>query len=184
MPSNRPILPLMLLVASLFVVEASAESAFLWKIDSPGGSVFLFGSIHAGEQWIYPLPSKVEDAFRSCKNLAVEVDITKDTDLDAVMEAFIDSAFYPSGDTLQKHISQETFKLVMKELDRYMFDNYRVQRLRPWALAHLVSGLELQKSDVDSQYGVDLYFLKRAPFFKKQIVELETMEFQAKLFST
>ena len=163
-------------------MAGAGEKTFLWKIEAPAGTLYLLGSIHAAEKSFYPLAEQIEDAFRKSQNLVVEVDITSGEGLDAAISRLQDSAFYSSGDTLQKHISRETFKLVMKEFDMYSFDSIRLQKLRPWALSHLLSGLQMTKSNADSELGIDLYFLKRAPFLKKQILQLESMELQAGLF--
>jgi uncharacterized protein len=166
----------------LLPAQVRAEDAFLWKIEAPSGTVYLLGSIHAADKSFYPLPKIVDDAFRRSDNLVVEVNIAKEENTEQAINMFLDTAVYPSGDTLQKHISRETFKKVMKQFEIYAVDDYRIQKLRPWALGMLLSSLELHKSSADSELGIDLHFIKRAMFLKKTILELETMELQAKLF--
>jgi uncharacterized protein YbaP (TraB family) len=169
-------------VCLFYASHSYAQDAFLWKIDAPAGAVYLLGSIHAANKDFYPLPKIVEDAFQKSANLAVEVDITRQETAEQALEMFADSAFYPDGDLLQKHISRESLHAVLKEFDIYGANPYRLQKLRPWALAMLLSSLELFKSSADAQMGIDLYFLKRAPMLHKQILQLENMELQAKLF--
>ncbi len=161
---------------------AFAQNAFFWKVESPAGAVYLLGSIHAATKDFYPLPTVIEDAFKSSSNLIVEVDITRQGTAEEAMNMFADSALYHDGDLLQRHISKESLQTVLKAFDMYGANPYRLQKVRPWALAMLLSSLEMHKSSADSQMGVDLYFLKRAPMLHKQILQLENVEIQAKLF--
>lgn len=148
-------------------------------MSTPTDPLYLLGSIHVGNESLYPLPLVIENAFKNSDTLAVEVDITSNEDL---ADTFAEAALYSSGDTLQKHISKDTYRLIMKEIERYGVDPYRMQRVRPWALAMVISGLEGQKARVASEYGVDLHLLNRANFLKKRVIQLETMQFQVGLF--
>jgi uncharacterized protein len=127
-----------LLFTASFCRAADAKT-FLWKVNAQPEPLYLLGSIHVGNESLYPLPAAIEQAFRVSETLAVEVDITADEDL---ADNFAEAALYPTGDTLQKHISKETYRMIMKEFERYGVDPYRMQRIRPWALAWVISGLE------------------------------------------
>jgi uncharacterized protein YbaP (TraB family) len=49
----------------------------MWKVTSAeGGELYLFGSIHAAKDSLYPLPGRVMDAYASCDALAVEFDVS------------------------------------------------------------------------------------------------------------
>lgn len=174
-----------LLIFSFVFVFAPAfcigqQKTFLWKVTTPFDPLYLLGSIHVGNQSLYPLPASIEKAFRVSDRIAVEVNMTTIEGEGAY--AFADAALYPRGDSLQKHINKETYNLIMKEFERYGVDSYRMQRLKPWALALMISGLESKKARVASEYGIDLHFINRATFLKKEILELETVELQASIF--
>jgi uncharacterized protein YbaP (TraB family) len=159
--------------------------AFLWKADAPAGAVYLLGSVHAVTKAVYPLPESMEKAFLEANTVAVEVDILQENpnyDPVEIFESYMDTALYPQGETLQKHISKETYRLLIKEFDRYGVDLFELQRIRPWALAGLLSGFETEKAQLDPELGIDRHFLSRAKFRDKRIFELESIEFQAKLF--
>ncbi|HSE39354.1 MAG TPA: TraB/GumN family protein [Acidobacteriota bacterium] len=163
----------------------SSYGSFLWKVEAAGGPLYLLGSIHAVNKSVYPLPAAMERAFLDCETLAVEVDILprKPTyDPEEIFESYMETALYPEGETLQRHISKETYRLLMKEFERYDVDAFAIQRIRPWALASVISGYETAKAQLDPELGIDRHFLSRAKFRSKKVFELESMEFQAKLF--
>jgi uncharacterized protein YbaP (TraB family) len=173
-------------VSSLSDNSISANfGSFLWKAEASAGAVYLLGSIHAVNKSVYPLPHSMEKAFLEANTVAVEVDILQQNptyDPVEIFESYMDTALYPEGETLQKHISKETYKLLVKEFDRYGVDLFELQRIRPWAIAGLLSGFEIEKAQLDPELGIDRHFLSRAKFRDKRIFELESMEFQAKLF--
>jgi uncharacterized protein YbaP (TraB family) len=159
--------------------------SFLWKVESNGGPLYLLGSIHAVNKSVYPLPAAMEKAFLDCDTVAVEVDILPEKptyDPVEIFESYMDTALYPEGETLQRHISKDTYRLLMKEFERYGIDPFEIQQIRPWALASVISGFETAKAQLDPELGIDRHFLSRAKFRNKKVFELESMEFQAKLF--
>ncbi len=59
-----------------------------------------------------------------------------------------------------------------------------VNRLRPWNLAMLLTTQKYMELGFDADLGVDMHFLKRAKEGNKQILELESIERQLKLFAS
>jgi uncharacterized protein YbaP (TraB family) len=55
--------------------------------------------------------------------------------------------------------------------------------MRPWIVALTVLQVELARLGYDSKSGIDLHFLTQASKLNKQVINLETMEFQMNLFS-
>jgi len=58
------------------------------------------------------------------------------------------------------------------------FDIYR-----PWVVVMLQEQLQLQELGYDTEYGIDLYFINKAVETGKDIIELETEDFQIELLS-
>src|SRR5262249_31866412 len=85
----------------------AGQPLFLWKVTSATNTVYLFGSVHAGEKDFYPLPEEVERAFARCKALVLEVDVNK-LDQAGLRRLLLDRATYPRGQNLWKHLSKET----------------------------------------------------------------------------
>lgn len=161
-----------------------AYGTFLWKLENEQGPLYLLGSIHAANKSFYPLPDVMEKAYKESRTVAVEVDILKNdvNDPEEIFASYLDTVYYPAGETLQKHISKETYRLLTKEFERFSYDNFQLERVRPWAIAQFIEGSQTVSVDMDSNLGIDVYYLNRARSQQKKIVELESMELQMKLF--
>ena len=150
----------------------SGGNVFLWTVRSEKGSAYLLGSIHLLKKEMYPLDRRIEEAFSGSSALAVETDIGA-MEKEKLGKLILENALYPEGDTLEKHVSRETYDLVRRKL--HPLGMARVDRMRPWALALTAATIEYMKMGLDPDYGIDRYFLEKADG-RKKIVELETYD--------
>lgn len=182
---NRPLLIfLILFLLNLFVhvqdVVSQDKKNFLWKAQSNTANVYLLGSIHVMKKDIYPLDSKIEDAFKRSNTLVVEANISDMGKID--MQKLLTNAFYSGNDTLERHVSRETYELIRKETERLGLPIQMINKQKPWIIALTLSSLELMKLGFTPNDGIDMYFLSRAG--GKRIVELESVDYQLELFSS
>ena len=157
-----------------------AEKNFLWRIQSKKNTVYMLGSIHFLKKDVYPLSRTIEDAFTKSDVLAVEADINDISRLD--LQKLIESAFYAAGDSLEKHVSENTFNLIKDETARAGLPMELVYNQKPWFLALTLESMELMKSGYDPNYGIDKYFLSKAEG-RKRISELESLDYQIDLLA-
>ena len=157
------------------------QKHFLWEIRSATGTVYLLGSIHYLKKELYPLPGIIEDAFRASDVLAVEANIDDLSRVD--LQKLTDRAFYQGDDSIEQHVSGETFALLKKELDDHGIPLELVRRQKPWFVALMLTSLELLSLGFDPDYGIDRHFLAEAEG-KKKIVELESVGYQIDLLSS
>jgi hypothetical protein len=129
---------------------------------------------------IYPLNTQIEDAFQHSDILVVEADINDVSRID--LQKMLGSVFYSEGDSLEKHISAETFERVKKEFDESGMPSLLITRQKPWFLALTLESLKLMQSGLDPTYGIDVHFLSKAQGQKK-IRELESIDYQIDLLS-
>ena len=159
---------------------SASQKTFLWKIQSKTNTVYVLGSLHYSKKEIYPLSEKIEKAFSEPEILVVEADVndTKKMDLQKLMER----AFYQENDTLEKHVSTETYERVVKEAGGLGIPIELIKRQKPWFLAMTLVALESLKLGFDPNLGIDKYFLSKAAG-KKKILELESIDEQINLLS-
>lgn len=163
-------------------VTEPAESVItplLYKVtDSEGNVAWLFGSIHVGEEYFYPLPDYVLDAYESSDALAVEFDIVSfETDFDAQIEA-LQQMVYADGTTITDHISEELYneaKALLKELGMY---SSALDYYCPSMWSSFIDSAMYEQLGVDTTLGIDLYFLNRAHEEGKTILDVESAAFQ------
>ena len=174
------VLILVFLVASSQDVFSQSQKSFLWRVQSKTNTVYVLGSIHFLKKEFYPLNQKIENAFDQSDFLAVEANVNDITKID--IQKLVDSALYLDLETLEKHVSTETYELIKKELGRLGLPLEMINRQKPWFLALVLESLELLKLGFDPNYGIDKYFLSKAEG-KKKILELESLDYQISLLS-
>jgi uncharacterized protein len=179
----------LLSIITLVVAPVHAQQAgkpqtkhSLWKVEGRTNALYLFGSIHFLKKEFYPLPQPIEDAYKQAQVVVFEVDLGE-------MEApenqvkMVQIGQYPEGQTLKGNLSQETYAKLEAYLTEAGLPAAVFDPLRPWMVAVALIGSELIKLGYDPQQGVDKYFYSKAKKDKKEIVPLETLDFQLSFFT-
>jgi uncharacterized protein len=179
---------LVLTTLSLLVLPPTAPASvergsklFLWKASSPTTEVYLFGSIHLGKKEFYPLAKEIEGAFERSKFLVVEADESK-YDPGKLQQMGLEHGLYGPDDSLSKHVSPETMKALGGLCEGLGIPAASAERMKPWLLSLSLSSLTLIKQGYSPDLGIDRHFT-RAAKDKKEILELESMEYQIKLLA-
>jgi uncharacterized protein YbaP (TraB family) len=173
---------LFIFLFAVFAQDSLSQSnkSFLWKVQSKTNTVYVLGSIHYLKKEMYPLDEKIEKAFEQSEILVVEADVANISKED--IQKLMENAFYTENDTLQKNVSAETYGLVKKKLEELGASLEVANKYKPWFLGLNLVSLEALKLGFDPNYGIDRYFLEKAAE-RKKILELESLEYQFKLFS-
>jgi hypothetical protein len=167
---------------SVFVQDILPQSqkSFLWRVQSATNTVYVLGSLHLAKKEIYPLNQKIENAFDQSKILVVEANVNDIKKMD--VQKLVECAFYPPPDTLEKHLSIETYEWVRKEINKLGISTELINKQRPWFLSMTLVAMESLKLGLDPNLGIDKYFLSKAEG-KKKILELESLDYQIDLLS-
>lgn len=160
---------------------AQNEKSFIWRVEAEGSTVYILGSIHFLKKENYPLHPKIEKAFDEADTLVVEANINDESKINPAM--IMERAFYPENDSLQSHVSKETYERIREEAGVLGIPPEQMNRCRPWFLAITISSLEFMKWGYDPRYGIDYYFLTKAANLKR-VLELESLDYQVKLLSS
>ena len=169
---HRCLLGLTLVACAAGAQPAGSGKLFLWEVKSATNSVYIFGSIHTAKPDMYPLPQAVEDAYHRADQLAVEADVTDPTKAARALSLLT----YTPPDGLDRHVSPG----VWKQLEATPAGkDATLKTLKPAALASFLAIAAMSMHGYDPQAGIDLHFLTSAHAEAKQIVELESVEFQA-----
>jgi hypothetical protein len=177
------IFSVLILVSLLVSVQdafSQSQKCFLWRVQSRANTVYVLGSIHFFKKEAYPLDRRIESAFDQSEVLAVEANVNDIAKID--IQKLMESAFYPGNETLEKHVSRETYEFVKKGIEGSGIPIDLVTKQKPWFLALVLESLELLKLGFDPNYGIDKYFLSKAEG-KKKILELESLGYQIDLLS-
>jgi hypothetical protein len=131
---------------------------------------------------MYPLPKEMEDAFDSSTALIVEVD-ENHIDQQKIQGVILQTGMYTGDDTLWDHISAENRKRVEALCEKYGFPSVMMAKMKPWVVAMMVATLPALKNGMDVGLGIDKHFMDEAGKSGKQVVELESADWQLKLLS-
>jgi uncharacterized protein YbaP (TraB family) len=155
-------------------------------VTSDTNTVYILGSVHIANEDLYPLDDIIEDAYEKSEYIVVEVDITKISDQEMTVQ-LMEKGMYPSGESLVTNVSAELYSRLSERLMGLDLSGLLLQTMNsfePWVIAITISELDYMKLGYDAEYGLDLYFLNKAINDGKEILELETVEFQLDLFDS
>ncbi len=173
-------------VAALSLLALSCRAAdtpaspriFMWKATNKAGAVvYLVGSMHLAMPNLYPLPPAMEEAFDKSDTLVVEADITK-IDREAMRKKMDEMGTYPKGDLLSKHLTSDGSALLKTFCKENGLSLLAFERMKPWVASMTLKMILAQKAGLNPSSGIDQHFLAAAADKHKQVVELESPEFQ------
>ncbi len=165
--------------------EKNESTPLLYKVsDDKGNCVWLFGSIHVGDDYFYPLPEYVISAYEEADSLAVEFDITAyEKDYKAQMQS-LKAFVYTDGTKITDHISEKTYekaKAILKENNMY---NSAMDYYFPAFWSSLIDNILYEKIDANYDLGIDRHMIDRAYKQKKKIHDIESAELQYSMMAS
>ncbi|MDB6064894.1 MAG: GumN family protein [Pedosphaera sp.] len=139
--------------------------------------VYLLGSVHVLKSEDYPLAGPIETAFTNSGIAVFETDMDAMEKPETQMK-MVGKMRLPDGETLKQQLSADVYEDFSKRakesgLPIEMFDS-----LKPSMAAMTLEMVELQKLGVNPHLGVDQYFFHRTAKEGKQVIGLETIDFQ------
>jgi hypothetical protein len=164
------------------VIEPSDATPLMWLVTCPEGqTMYLFGSMHAGEPTLYPLSNTIMDAFYAADYLAVEVDMLAFYGDFAAQMAFLAMLEYEDGMTIIDEIGQELYdKAVQALMDLNLGftieDIEEMNSYKPWVWSNdIFTMLAVEFSGLSAFYGLDLFFLNEAYENGIEVLEVENL---------
>jgi uncharacterized protein YbaP (TraB family) len=142
---------------------------------------YLFGTVHVGDKSFFPLAPEVSRALADASELVVELDTRAN---DAFERAVVAHGAYRQGDDIRRHLTPSTLALLTSALHEVGTSLNSVAHLKPWLLANILQGLELQRNGYERTHGVETFLLANASRQGTAVTELESADYQLALFDT
>lgn len=157
----------------------TAIRPLLYKVtDDQGHVLWLFGSIHVGYDYFYPLPDYVNEAYESCDAIAFEFDMRAfEKDMNAQVDA-LSKLMYTDGTTIKDHISKELYEESVAKLTEYGYYTAMLDYYLPIIWSSFLDSCLVEEMGLDSELGIDYHLLDRAYTDRKEILEVESAAFQ------
>jgi uncharacterized protein YbaP (TraB family) len=164
--------------------DPSLITPLLYEVtDGNGGTVWLFGSIHIGEENFYPLPRYVLRAFKKADVLAVEFDIVQYKNNAVAKKRALEALSYKDGSTTKKHISNSLYTEAIKILKESNLYDEDTEKYYPSAWSDFIDDALYTKLGIQEDLGIDRYFIDQAYKTKKKIAEIESLEEQYEILA-
>jgi uncharacterized protein len=171
-------------LALLLAAGAAAQTrvhSFLWKVQSGANVMYLAGSVHALTADAYPLNPVYQRAFDASGALVEEIDLAEADPLSGGL-GLLAKGMYQDGRTFSSVVSRETTALVAERLKSTPLALELIQPMKPWMVMLMLEALGAQAAGLDPELGLDKHFYNLATSAGKQVIGLETAEYQIDRF--
>ena len=159
-------------------IQSSVEKGSkgcLWEVSSKG-TVFLLGSIHLLKPNSYQIKTAAKIALDRAKVVVFEVDMESMNSPES--QQLILSKGSLSGPEVNLNISLETSYLAKKKIEGMGLSFESFRSFKPWLLMLAITTAKLKELGFDPNHGVDRYVFDKARYLNKEIINLETIEYQ------
>ena len=170
-----------------YAVRLAGESSigFFWEVRGLNNTVYLLGSLHLGDNAIYPFSGTIMSAFDRCANLVVEIDVAGLSAEDMAYIVAMQLVDFENGETIADYLSEETFELYRTLVEALGLpeDMYYI---KPWAATMGLTTLLMSDGDAaeSAAIGVDMLLLTKAYSMNKNIIELESTVYQIEMLDS
>jgi uncharacterized protein YbaP (TraB family) len=159
---------------------AAPAKHMLFKVRGPNGAtIYLLGSVHLLSPEAGKLPAEVDSAFARAKTVAFE------TSIDSVQmraQEMLLKARYAPGSSLKTSLSPAGRAKADSVVRLYGLSLDQLDPFKPWFVSLALTQMVMQRANFQAAYGVDMQLNERAKTAKKNVIGLESVDFQLGLF--
>ncbi len=155
----------------------------LWRISSEKNSVYLLGSIHLLKNNFDFLNDSIKQAFDDSQIVVFEVDPNRMADPRA-QQMMLTKGMLAEGKSLDKKINKGTYELARKKAAELGLDISLFKQFKPWFFTMTLAVAKMQQLGFSTENGLDKQFFAKATRSGKQVLGLETVEYQLAMLDT
>lgn len=166
--------------------KENTSTPIIFEVTKEGydNKLYLFGSIHVADDSMYPLSDNIIDAYESSDYLAVEFDLVDYMqDLSSQINDII-PFMYEGNNNIKEDISDELYNETKEILEHAGLYSSLYDRYKPILWMSLVESAVTYDTNLDEQKGIDMYFINKAKEDNKNIIELESANYQYSILSS
>jgi hypothetical protein len=164
-------------IVGLFTTAAEAAPA-LWRVSSPTSEIYLFGTLHALSPDVRWRTPAYDLAYARAESVWFEAD------LGAADPATVGRIVSRYGVDAERGLSQKLAAADLQALRGETPDMARIEHLRPWAAALMLSMEPVLAKGAAVETGADMTMTRRARAGGKPVRAFETLEDQARMFAS
>ncbi|MCL2204213.1 MAG: TraB/GumN family protein [Defluviitaleaceae bacterium] len=157
----------------------NTEVPLMWRVLSPAGqTMYLFGSIHAADASIYPLPGFIMEAFHRSDYLAVEADVVAFSQDANAVASMTTRMLYADDRTILDDIGEDIHTRATAVLAQQGFPPGTLDAFHPFMWSTVLLAAVMDEAGMAAEYGLDMFFILEAMERGMGILEVESMELQ------
>lgn len=153
----------------------SASAPDFWLAERGTQKIWLLGSIHVGNENMYPLSNAVMESWQQVSMLVVETDLSSTPDS---QQSLLGYAMLPTGTTLNQQIEPALYKKTLSVAEQYQLAEPFLAQFKPWFVAITLQQQAIQQAGYQADLGIDHYFIELAHQQQTSVHYLETPEQQ------
>lgn len=168
--------------ALLWALAAGAVQAApaLWEVRDGDTRIYLFGSMHVLQPGVKWRTRAFDRAYARADKVWLETRADVDP---AEVQALVDRYGVDPDRSLTEKLPPRTVATLKAALERDGGSLDRVDRLRPWAAAMMLSVLPMTQQGASVQAGADAAVTRQARAADKPVASFETLEQQIRMFA-
>ncbi len=171
------------LSASIYAQTATVENSLLWKVSGKDLSTpsYLFGTIHILPAADYYFPEYMQKTFKSCKTLALEVDMVNLGLKEQI--AMAKRVLMPAGDSVKNYLSKDEYE----RYKSYIINDLKIKEKKfnqMMMVQPLFSSGILLNELIKKPKGYETELGKMSKKQKMNVIGLETIDSQFKIFES
>ncbi len=167
---------LIILFAATVISVSVYSQATVFKVTKGDRFCYIGGTVHILSESNYPLPSEYDQAYAKADVLVIETDTASLTEPEN-MQALMQMAVYPDGETIAQHLSSRVYKKLTKTLGTYSIPVAGVAKLKPGLLSSVITAIQFQQMGYTAE-GVDSFYYNKAVEDNKDVLFLESLNAQ------
>ncbi len=146
-----------------------AKEPLYWEAQKGEQTLLIFGSIHVGDNSMYPLPKVVLESLQLGRGLIVELDVSQPTS----------PIHFPDSKLKSIDVLEENQKKHLVEIaDSLGLPSSTLLSSPPWLAAITLQMSNFQRLGYDPQQGIDHVMVTKAKQQDKTLLPLESVEQQ------
>jgi uncharacterized protein YbaP (TraB family) len=153
----------------------------MWEVRDKDSVVYLFGSMHVLRPDVRWRTSAFDRAYAAADRVWFETRVDLPADQ---VKALVDRYGVDPDRSLTEKLPPRTVATLKAALERDGGSLDRVDRLRPWAAAMMLSVLPMTQQGASVAAGADATVTRQARAADKDVVTFETVEQQIRLFAS
>lgn len=168
----RTFLYLTLLALTFTTKHALAEPLY-WQAKKDDLTLTILGSVHVGDESMYPLPTQITDTLKESDGLIIETDIRKSEGV----------VYPPTTVTTADVLNVEQKQLLTSISKSLRMPTQQLLSSPPWATSLSIQMQQLKNLGYGSASGVDVTLANQASMADVPVISLEPLQFQIDLIA-